>query len=129
MRGDILARLAGHIVAQAMRHRIDPAERSLRPADIAKRNGVGGEHLEDRDRIGTGPFAQRPGLVPPDRAGRRKADHRHPAFEPDDRGRPSGTETEAPLRSVGERHFDPADGEPPADLVHHETEGRRREAG
>ena len=79
MGGDVRSRLARRVVAQAVGEPIDPAERALGAADVAERDGIGREQLEDRDRVGARPFAQRPCLVPANRARGREPHQRHPA--------------------------------------------------
>ena len=40
MGGDVLARLAGRVVAEPVRERVDPAQRALGAADIAERTAL-----------------------------------------------------------------------------------------
>ncbi len=129
MGGDVRASLARRVVAQPVRDRVDPAERALGAADVAERRGVGREQLEDRDRVGAGPFAQRPRLVPADRARGGEANERHPAVQRNHRGRSVTAETEVALSAVGQCEPDSSRRELVVDLVEQPADGRGGEAG
>ena len=108
--------------ASALTQRNGPLARPMSPSG----DGVGGEQFEDRDRIGARPFAQRPGLVPADRARGREADQRHPAAKLHDRARgPSPRKPRRRCEPSGSVASIPPRDEPLVDLVEDLGEGRR----
>ena len=126
---DVLACLAGGIVAQPMRERVDQPEQSLRTPKVAERGCVRGEQLKNLHRIGARPFAQRPGLVPADRARSREAHQRHPARKLDNCPRAALMEAEGARRAIGKRRIDSADAQPLVNLGKHFRESRGGELG
>ena len=113
MRGDVALGLARRIVAQPVGQRIDPAKRSLGARRAAERDRIGREKLEHRHRIGARPFAQRPRLVPADRARGAEPDQRLPALEMDLGSRPGRVKADPPQRAVGQGRLDAAAREAP----------------
>src|SRR6185437_4293167 len=113
MRGDVLPRRLGPVVAQAMSDRVDPAESALGPPDIAERYGVRRKELEHLDRIGARPLAERPCLVPADRTGGGEPYQRKPARQAHDRLRAPAVKAQPALFPVRQNRLDPPDGQPP----------------
>ena len=91
-----------------MRQCIDPAERPLGPADVAKRHRIGGKNLEYRHRIWAGPFAERPGLVPTHGPRSREANQREPARQPHNGLGPFPVEAEAAFVAARQGRLDSA---------------------
>ena len=128
MGGDVRLRLPRRIVAQAMGQRVDPAERALGAADLAERDGVGAEQLEQRHRVRATPIRQAShALYQPTEPDIAEPDQRHPALELDTRRRARRAEAEPPARAVGKRRVDPAAFEPPVDLVEDAANAGRNE--
>ena len=85
MRVDIASRLApGVLRFEPVHGPRRPPPRPLGAAGLAERNAVGGEQREQRHRVGAGPFAGVPRLIPADRAG----------------GSPAGASARQSLRSI-----------------------------
>ena len=129
MRGDVVARLARvHCRAgggaAALIQRAGPLARAVSPRLTA----LAHEQFEQGHRVGRGPFALRPRLVPADRARGRQPDQRHPAVDVDhrDRARARGSRPAAAMPS-GKRRLDPAGQQPPVELVDEAREQAARD--
>ena len=128
MGGDVAAGAAGGIVAQLVGEPVDEAEAALGARGIAQALGVAHEQVEQGHRVGRGPFAPRPGLVPADAARGGEADQREPAVQGDDRLGPGVAETDAARGPVGEDAVDPALEDALVEPVEQAGKGGRDEA-
>src|SRR5690348_3308026 len=102
---------------------VDPAKRTLRPADVPKRNRVCRKELEDCDRIWARPFAERPGLVPSDRSGGGEANQREPARDVHDRRCARCVKAQPADGAVRQGRVDASMLEPPVDLIEYALDG------
>ena len=130
MRGDIVARLARVIVAQAVGERVEPARRTLGARRSRRRlRRIAHEQFEQRHRVGRRPFARRPRLVPADRARRREPHQRHPAVELDNRHRAGGVEADPAARAVGQASPRSRPSQPLVELVDASARTTARQGG
>ena len=80
---DVALGLHPGVAVEPVQRAAGEAPRPPRAPGIAQRGAVGRERREQRNRVGAGPFARFPGLIPADRAAGGEAEQRAPVADAD----------------------------------------------
>ena len=98
--GDIVARSATTVATCPMRQAPGPAGGAAWPGSLAQRHRIRHEQREERHRVGTGPFARRPGAIPTGRTTRRQSQQRAPVQQVHRAFRPRRASAQQPARAI-----------------------------
>ncbi len=125
---DVAPGAAAIVAAERVEHVVDQPARPARASDLAQRAAIAHEQIEQRHRIGAGPFALGPAAIPADRTADRQPHQRPPAAQDHLRLRPRCAPAEETTRAIGQHCLDRAMREPRVDMIEQAAEGWSKQA-
>src|SRR5699024_1109716 len=105
------------VAVEPMGKAADQQRCAARPRLTREPGAVAAEQGEELDRIGAGPFARCPGLVPAHGAAQRETQQRTPAAQANDRRRPRQATPQPPRIAGGQVKLQASLGDPRVDLI------------